>query len=262
MMGNYHVRFGGGLRASPTTQAGDVSAYIPTNVISITDGQIFLESELFWKGIRPAVNFGLSVSRVGSAAQEKALKKIAGRLKLELAQYREIEGFAQFDSELDPQTQRLLTRGSRVVQIMKQAQHKPLASYQTMLMIFATVQGYLDQLPLDAVNKFAAQVEQRLAQVSTTFATDFVPTSAYVSYLFKTTTQSSSATTMNNSQVALATLAKDFTSLSLLPVIIQTELTKTQPAVRLTHRATHYSLPYLKQNLDLMFTSASLRAGN
>jgi proton translocating ATP synthase F1 alpha subunit len=148
---------GGALTALPIieTQAGDVSAYIPTNVISITDGQIFLESELFYQGIRPAINFGLSVSRVGSAAQGRSIKKIAGSLKLELAQYREIEGFAQFDYELDPQTKQLLTRGIRIVEILKQVQYKPLSIESQLILIYAGVSGYFDKIPLHAITNYA-----------------------------------------------------------------------------------------------------------
>ena len=136
----------GSLTALPVieTQAGDVSAYIPTNVISITDGQIFLETELFYRGIRPAVNVGLSVSRVGSAAQIKAMKQVAGRIKLELAQYREMAAFAQFASDLDPVTQRLLARGVRLTELLKQGQYAPLTVEEQVVSIFAGVRGYLD----------------------------------------------------------------------------------------------------------------------
>merc|ERR1712195_231011 len=146
--------FGGGsLTALPVieTQAGDVSAYIPTNVISITDGQIFLESELFWKGIRPAMNVGLSVSRVGSAAQIKAMKQVSGTLKLELAQYREVAAFAQFGSDLDASTQRLLNRGERLVELLKQKQFSPLSSQEQVCVCYAGIRGYLDKIRADEV---------------------------------------------------------------------------------------------------------------
>lgn len=146
----------GSLTALPVieTQAGDVSAYIPTNVISITDGQIFLESELFYKGIRPAVNVGLSVSRVGSAAQIKAMKQVAGSIKLELAQYREMAAFAQFASDLDPSTQKLLARGARLTELLKQPQYTPLAIEEQVAIIFAGVNGYLDGIAIDDVSRF------------------------------------------------------------------------------------------------------------
>ncbi len=146
----------GSLTALPVieTQAGDVSAYIPTNVISITDGQIFLETDLFFKGIRPAVNVGLSVSRVGSAAQIKAMKQVAGSIKLELAQYREMEAFAQFASDLDASTQKLLARGSRLTELLKQAQYQPLPVEEQVVAIFAGVEGYLDGIKLNQVTDF------------------------------------------------------------------------------------------------------------
>ncbi|MEQ9814497.1 MAG: F0F1 ATP synthase subunit alpha [Azospirillaceae bacterium] len=146
----------GSLTALPIieTQAGDVSAYIPTNVISITDGQIFLETGLFYRGIRPAVNVGLSVSRVGSAAQIKAMKQVAGTIKLELAQYREMEAFAQFASDLDAATQRLLARGARLTELLKQPQYAPLAVEEQVAIIFAGVRGHLDKVPVGAVTKF------------------------------------------------------------------------------------------------------------
>jgi F-type H+-transporting ATPase subunit alpha len=148
----------GSLTALPVieTQAGDVSAYIPTNVISITDGQIFLETELFYKGIRPAVNVGISVSRVGSAAQIKAMKKVAGTIKLELAQYREMASFAQFASDLDASTQKLLARGSRLTQVLKQPQFKPYPIEEQVVSIFAGTRGYLDPVPVDDVNRYEA----------------------------------------------------------------------------------------------------------
>ena len=146
----------GSLTALPIieTQAGDVSAYIPTNVISITDGQIFLETELFYRGIRPAVNVGLSVSRVGSAAQVKAMKQVAGRIKLELAQYREMAAFAQFASDLDPVTQRLLARGVRLTELLKQSQYAPLPFEEQVVSIFAGVRGYLDGVDAGDVTRF------------------------------------------------------------------------------------------------------------
>jgi F-type H+-transporting ATPase subunit alpha len=146
----------GSLTALPVieTQANDVSAYIPTNVISITDGQIFLETDLFYQGIRPAVNVGLSVSRVGSAAQTKAMKKVAGRIKGELAQYREMAAFAQFGSDLDATTQRLLNRGSRLTELLKQPQFSPLRMEEQVCVIYAGVNGYLDPLPVDRIRAF------------------------------------------------------------------------------------------------------------
>ncbi|MDA0663880.1 MAG: F0F1 ATP synthase subunit alpha [Proteobacteria bacterium] len=146
----------GSLTALPVieTQASDVSAYIPTNVISITDGQIFLETELFYKGVRPAINVGLSVSRVGSSAQIKAMKQVAGSIKLELAQYREMEAFSQFASDLDPVTQRLLARGARLTELLKQAQYSPLAVEEQVVSIFAGVNGFLDTLAVNAINRF------------------------------------------------------------------------------------------------------------
>jgi F-type H+-transporting ATPase subunit alpha len=146
----------GSLTALPIveTQAGDVSAYIPTNVISITDGQIFLETDLFYKGIRPAVNVGLSVSRVGSAAQIKAMKQVAGSIKLELAQYREMAAFAQFGSDLDAATQALLARGSRLTELLKQGQYSPLVVEEQVVVIYAGVKGYLDKIPEKSVVAF------------------------------------------------------------------------------------------------------------
>ena len=144
------------------TQAGDVSAYIPTNVISITDGQIFLETELFFQGIRPAVNVGLSVSRVGSSAQTKAMKSVAGSIKLELAQYREMAAFAQFGSDLDAATQRLLNRGARLTELLKQPQYSPLTNAEQVIVIFAGTQGYLDKLPVNQVTKFERGLLQHL----------------------------------------------------------------------------------------------------
>lgn len=147
---------GGSLTALPVieTQGGDVSAYIPTNVISITDGQIFLEAELFYKGIRPAINVGLSVSRVGSAAQVKAMKQVAGSLKLFLAQYREVAAFAQFGSDLDASTKQTLARGERLTQLLKQKQYHPLAAEEQVPLIFAGVNGFLDSIPLEKIEEF------------------------------------------------------------------------------------------------------------
>ena len=149
----------GSLTALPVieTQASDVSAYIPTNVISITDGQIFLETELFYRGIRPAINVGLSVSRVGSAAQVKAMRQVAGTIKLELAQYREMEAFAQFGSDLDASTQRLLNRGARLTELLKQNQFQPMAVEDQVVSIFAGVRGYLDKIDVGDVGRFEAE---------------------------------------------------------------------------------------------------------
>jgi F-type H+-transporting ATPase subunit alpha len=140
------------------TQGGDVSAYIPTNVISITDGQIFLETDLFYQGIRPAVNVGLSVSRVGSSAQTKAMKQVAGKIKGELAQYREMAAFAQFGSDLDAATQKLLARGARLTELLKQPQFSPLKMEEQVCVIFAGTRGYLDGIPVSAVGKFEADL--------------------------------------------------------------------------------------------------------
>jgi F-type H+-transporting ATPase subunit alpha len=150
----------GSLTALPVieTQANDVSAYIPTNVISITDGQIFLETDLFYKGVRPAINVGLSVSRVGSAAQTKAMKKVAGSIKLELAQYREMEAFSQFASDLDRSTQQLLARGARLTELLKQPQYSPLPMEEQVVSIFAGVRGFLDTIAVGDVNRFEAQL--------------------------------------------------------------------------------------------------------
>jgi F-type H+/Na+-transporting ATPase subunit alpha len=147
---------GGSLTALPIieTQAGDVSAYIPTNVISITDGQIFLEPDLFYSGVRPAVNVGISVSRVGGAAQIKAMKKVAGRLRLDLAQYRELEAFAQFGSDLDAATQRQLARGEKTVEVLKQAQYQPMAVEKQVAVIYAVTNGHLDQVPTNRVRQW------------------------------------------------------------------------------------------------------------
>ena len=144
------------------TQAGDVSAYIPTNVISITDGQIFLESDLFYSGVRPAINVGISVSRVGGNAQTKAMKKVAGRLRLELAQYRELEAFAQFGSELDPQTQRTLARGERMVQTLNQPQYQPWPMEDQVVAIYAGIHGHLDDVPPAQVPRFQEELREFL----------------------------------------------------------------------------------------------------
>jgi F-type H+-transporting ATPase subunit alpha len=154
----------GSLTALPVieTQAGDVSAYIPTNVISITDGQIFLETELFFRGIRPAVNVGLSVSRVGSAAQIKAMKQVAGKIKLELAQYREMAAFAQFSSDLDPSTQQLLARGARLTELLKQPQFHPFPVEEQVAVIFAGTRGYLDKIEVGRVGKFEHELLSEL----------------------------------------------------------------------------------------------------
>jgi F-type H+-transporting ATPase subunit alpha len=156
---------GGSMTALPIieTQAGDVSAYIPTNVISITDGQIFLSSDLFNAGFRPAINAGISVSRVGSAAQTKAMKQVAGKLKLELAQFAELEAFAQFASDLDAATQNQLARGQRLRQILKQAQNSPLSVGEQVAIVYAGLNGYLDEIPVDRVVEFTTNLRQYLA---------------------------------------------------------------------------------------------------
>ncbi len=155
---------GGSLTALPIieTQAGDVSAYIPTNVISITDGQIFLETELFNQGIRPAVNVGLSVSRVGSAAQTKAMKKVAGSIKLELAQYREMAAFAQFGSDLDASTQQLLNRGAKLTELLKQDQYSPMTVAEQVISVFTGVKGYLDDVDLSKIKKFEKDIIEKI----------------------------------------------------------------------------------------------------
>lgn len=156
---------GGSLTALPVieTQEGDVSAYIPTNVISITDGQIFLETSLFHQGVRPAINVGLSVSRVGSAAQSKAMKKVAGSLKLDLAQYREVMSFSQFASDLDAATQSLLNRGARLTEIMKQKQYRPYSMAQEVVSIYAGVNGHLDEIALDKISAFEQKLQETVA---------------------------------------------------------------------------------------------------
>jgi len=161
-----HVAHGGGsLTALPVieTQAGDVSAYIPTNVISITDGQIFLEAEQFYKGIRPAINVGLSVSRVGSAAQQKAMKQVAGTMKLDLAQYREVAAFAQFGSDLDAATQNLLSRGERLTELLKQGQYVPMPIQEQVVVLFCGVRGYLDSIAASDIVKFEADFSPFMA---------------------------------------------------------------------------------------------------
>ena len=144
------------------TQAGDVSAYIPTNVISITDGQIFLSSDLFNSGLRPAVNPGISVSRVGSAAQTKAMKKVAGKLKLELAQFDDLQAFAQFASDLDKTTQDQLARGARLRELLKQPQYSPLGVYEQVAILYAGLNGYLDEIPVDKISTFATGLREYL----------------------------------------------------------------------------------------------------
>ncbi len=166
----------GSLTALPIieTQAGDVSAYIPTNVISITDGQIYLEPSLFFAGVRPAINVGLSVSRVGGAAQVKAMKQVAGTLRLDLAQYRELEAFAAFGSDLDKSTQRQLTRGARLVEILKQPQYQPLSMEKQVTILYAGTRGFLDKYPIDALNKYETGlyrfIEDRYPQLFTDLA--------------------------------------------------------------------------------------------
>ena len=163
---------GGSLTALPIieTQAGDVSAYIPTNVISITDGQIFLESDLFYSGVRPAVNVGISVSRVGSSAQTKAMKKVAGRLRLDLAQFRELEAFAQFGSELDQATQNALARGERMVATLNQPQYAPWPTEEQVVALYAGTQGYLDDIPTAQVPRFHDELRELLRTEGTIYA--------------------------------------------------------------------------------------------
>ena len=153
---------GGSLTALPIieTQANDISAYIPTNVISITDGQIYLEPNLFYAGFRPAVNSGLSVSRVGSSAQIKAMKQVAGRLRLELAQYRELEAFAQFATELDEFTRQQLIRGERLMELLKQEQYQPMPVEEQVVVLFVGINGFLDDLPVESVKKFEREFLQ------------------------------------------------------------------------------------------------------
>jgi len=158
------VNGAGSLTALPIieTQAGDVSAYIPTNVISITDGQIFLETELFFRGIRPAVNVGLSVSRVGSSAQIKAMKKVSGSIKLELAQYREMAAFAQFASDLDASTQKLLARGARLTELLKQPQYSPMPIEEQVISLYSGTKGYLDGIPVGKIGEFERRMISEL----------------------------------------------------------------------------------------------------
>jgi F-type H+-transporting ATPase subunit alpha len=150
----------GSLTALPLieTQAGDVSAYIPTNVISITDGQVYLEPGLFFSGVRPAINVGLSVSRVGGAAQTKAMRKVAGSLRLDMAQFRELEAFAQFGSDLDRATQRQLERGQRLVEVLKQSQYQPMPGEKQIMILYAGTFGYLDEWPVEAVSDYEKQM--------------------------------------------------------------------------------------------------------
>ena len=162
---------GGSLTALPIieTQAGDIAAYIPTNVISITDGQIFLNSELFYSGVRPAVNVGTSVSRVGASAQTKAMKKVAGRLRLDLAQYRELEAFAQFGSELDKATQQALTRGEKMVATLNQPQYDPWPMEEQVVAIYAGNEGYLDDVPTAQVQRFQEELRETLRAEETVY---------------------------------------------------------------------------------------------
>jgi F-type H+-transporting ATPase subunit alpha len=155
---------GGSLTALPVieTQAGDISAYIPTNVISITDGQIFLESDLFYSGVRPAINVGTSVSRVGGNAQTKAMKRVASQLRLDLSQYRELEAFAQFGSELDPETQKQLARGERMVEALNQKERQPMPVAEQVASIYAGTEGYLDRIKTERVTEFLADLIARL----------------------------------------------------------------------------------------------------
>jgi F-type H+-transporting ATPase subunit alpha len=171
---------GGSLTALPIieTQAGDVSAYIPTNVISITDGQIFLEADLFFAGVRPAVNVGISVSRVGGSAQVKAMRSVAGRLRLDLAQYRELEAFSSFASDLDAATKKQLERGARTVEILKQPQYRPMAVQQQVMVIFAVTNGLLDAIPVNRLKDwekgFLEFMEKQFPQVPTKIRTEKV----------------------------------------------------------------------------------------
>jgi F-type H+-transporting ATPase subunit alpha len=171
---------GGSLTALPIieTQAGDVSAYIPTNVISITDGQIFLEADLFFAGVRPAVNVGISVSRVGGSAQVKAMRTVAGRLRLDLAQYRELEAFSSFASDLDAATKKQLERGARTVEILKQPQYRPMAVEQQVMVIFAVTNGFLDQIAVGEIKEwergFLEFAEKQFPQVPQKIRTEKV----------------------------------------------------------------------------------------
>jgi F-type H+-transporting ATPase subunit alpha len=163
--GHTILKPGGSLTALPIieTQAGDVSAYIPTNVISITDGQIFLEADLFYSGVRPAVNVGISVSRVGGSAQTKAMKSVAGRLRLDLAQYRELEAFAAFASDLDAATKRQLERGARTVEVLKQPQYSPMRVEQQVMIIYAVTNGHLDEVPVNRIREWERQFHEFMA---------------------------------------------------------------------------------------------------
>jgi len=178
--GTHIMKAGGSLTALPIieTQAGDVSAYIPTNVISITDGQIFLEADLFFAGVRPAVNVGISVSRVGGNAQVKAMRSVAGRLRLDLAQYRELEAFSSFASDLDAATKKQLERGARTVEVLKQPQYHPMAVEQQVMVIYAVTNGFLDQIPVNRLKDwergFLEFVEQQFPQVSQRIRTEKV----------------------------------------------------------------------------------------
>lgn len=169
---------GGSITAFPIieTQAGDISAYIPTNVISITDGQIFLEADLFYKGIRPAVNVGSSVSRVGSAAQIKAMKKVAGTLKLDLAQFRELEAFSQFGSDLDEATKRQLERGKRAVEVLKQLQYSPMKVENQVVIMYALTKGYMDDIPLEKIKEFESGLATYSEKNAKTFYKDIAET--------------------------------------------------------------------------------------
>jgi F-type H+-transporting ATPase subunit alpha len=155
---------GGSITALPIieTQAGDVSAYIPTNVISITDGQIYLESDLFYQGNRPAINAGLSVSRVGSSAQIKAMKKVAGKMRLEAAQYRELAAFAQFGSDLDSDTKKKLLRGKRLYEVFKQGQYQPISAAKQVVIYYALINGYVDDVPVEKVAEFESDLYKYL----------------------------------------------------------------------------------------------------
>src|SRR5436309_753478 len=166
------ARGGGSPTALPIieTQAGDVSAYTPTNVISITDGQIFLEADLFYSGVRPAINVGISVSRVGGNAQVKAMRQVAGRLKLELAQFRELEAFAQFGSELDQATQQTLARGERMVATLNQPQYQPWPVEEQVAAIFAGIHGYLDAVPVSEVPRFHEELREHLRSEGSIYA--------------------------------------------------------------------------------------------
>jgi F-type H+-transporting ATPase subunit alpha len=172
---------GGSITALPIieTQAGDISAYIPTNVISITDGQIFLETDLFYKGVRPAVNVGFSVSRVGSSAQIKAMKKVAGTLKLDLAQFRELEAFAQFGSDLDDATKRQLERGKRAVEVLKQPQYAPVVVQHQVAVMYALVKGYMDDVPVDMIKKFEQELVEYTERACPNFFKDITEKGMY-----------------------------------------------------------------------------------